>query len=113
MVHLNRLDLTLYECQDGHILKMGCSPSAEAGSVLLERTVTEDAWERSVPVRACPPDANLHGASTFINVIFSISKVQGRLWGDMKGQIKNVSASQDPCLLWPRRSLGVCHNHQT
>lgn len=30
--------------------KMALSPSADAVSVLLERTVTEDAWERSVPV---------------------------------------------------------------
>ena len=41
-------------------------------------------------VRACPPDADLHGASTFINVIFSIPKVQGRLWGDMKGQVRTL-----------------------
>ena len=30
--------------------KMALSPSADAVSVLLERTATEDAWERSVPV---------------------------------------------------------------
>lgn len=88
---------------------MALSPSAPAGSVFLERTVTDDAWERSGPVLQTQISTEPALSSTW----YSASpkwRVGSREASKDKLRILGPST---PTLLWAPVILGACHNHPT